>query len=98
MVVVVTVVPAGRRLDPRDTKVVVAPGAVSMAQVSARAASRAVMEIRAPGVGASTWWSPMKQHNWADPWLPPVASAITGPVKLPVRPSHTVPNRSTKKS
>ena len=54
MVAVVTVVPVGHLLDPRDKKEVVAPGVVSIAYTFASAASRAVIELRASGVGGST--------------------------------------------
>ena len=40
MVVVVTVVPAGHLLDPRDNKEVIAPGVVSIANTFASAASK----------------------------------------------------------
>jgi hypothetical protein len=51
MVGVVTDSPAGQRFEPRDTKVVVAPGAVSMPYRSASAASSRVIDSRASGVG-----------------------------------------------
>ena len=97
MVVVSTVAPAGQRLEPRDVNDVIAPGVTSTPSRRASQASTPVSASTASGVGGSATKFPMRHTSCEKPWLPPVASPMTGPSTLPARPSHTRPNRSTKK-
>ena len=50
-----------------------------------------VREVIAAAVGCTEVKSPTRHTSWAKPWLPPVASATTGPASAPCRPSHTTP-------
>ena len=97
IVVVSTVTPAGHLFDPRDGNEAVAPGVTSTPSRCPSQASTRTSASRASGVGSSDTKLPMRQTSCEKPWLPPVASPITGPSMLPDRPSHTRPNRSTKK-
>ena len=94
---VVTSVPSGCAVDPRDSKRVVAPGAVSMSWRSASQARSWCMDDCAAGDGGSLEWSPRKAHFWSNPWLPPVASPRMPSARLPHRASQMPPKRSTTK-
>ena len=97
MGVVVTRLPRGQRLEPRETNVMVLPACRSTSYRPADHANRLDIAAWASSVGGDEVWSPMKQHSWANPWLPPVASPFTGPSRLPWRPSQMPPWASTKK-
>ena len=84
---VVTSVPAGRRFDPREVNVAVAPGDRSRPWRSPRNASIDTIAAIAASDGGARLWSPMKEQSWAKPWLPPVASAAFAVANEPVRPS-----------
>ncbi len=64
----------------------------------------ASVEDTSPKMQAFAVWlrqeleSPTMHTSWANPWLPPVASASIGWSVEPARPSHTNPSRSTKNS
>ena len=51
---------------------------------------------RAAGVGRTDTKLQIRHTSWASPWLPPLASAATGPSSEPARPSHTEPSGATK--
>ena len=57
---------------------------------------RHAMRYGAPSLGSVLVKSPIMHTSCAHPWLPPVASATTGPANEPARPSHTSPSRPTK--
>jgi hypothetical protein len=95
IVVVSTVAPAGQRLDPREVNDVVAPGVTSTPPRAASQASTRASVSTASGDGSSASWFPIRHTSCEWPWLPPVASPITGASRLPARPSHARPNRST---
>jgi hypothetical protein len=97
MVAATTCDPTGQRFDPRDAKVTELPGEVSIEYRFANHESVRTAASVASGVGSSDVKSPRRQTNCAKPWLPPVASAVTGPSRLPSLPSQTPPYRSTKK-
>lgn len=97
MVAVVTEVPAGHLLEPRDVKVTSAPVEVETPYRSASQARTCTREALAAGEAGETLVSPMTQTNWLKPWFPPVAEPATGPSRLPSRPSHTPPEESMTK-
>jgi hypothetical protein len=94
---VVTEEPFGHRFEPREVKRIVRPADRSIPSRTASQASSAAAASSARPAGGSQVKLPMKQTSSAWPWLPPVASPRTGPARLPVRPSHSPPNGSTKK-
>lgn len=97
MVGVVTTVPAGHRLDPREEKVTSAPGTVETPYRSANQARTPTREALAAGVAGARLVSPITQTNCVNPWLPPVADPATGPATLPSRPSQMPPLESMMK-
>lgn len=64
MVAVVTDVPSGHLLEPRETNVTSAPGAVETPNRSASHARTCTREAWAAGVAGVTLVSPMRQTSW----------------------------------
>jgi hypothetical protein len=97
MVGVVTEVPSGHLLEPRETKLTSAPGAVETAKRSANHARTWTSDAWAAGVAGDALVSPMRHTSWEKPWLPPVADPATASSRLPSRPSQTPPAESITK-